>query len=111
MVLAAWQLPRLRGRIDLFVNFISFQEMEPDVVENYLAEVDRLDARYVLLRNIREGRESPASAGGLGVLDPPRSEHYDRFLPGYELVAANAIPFGFATVDGSHSELRLYRRR
>nr|VFJ60701.1 MAG: putative sugar O-methyltransferase [Candidatus Kentron sp. DK] len=32
-VLCSWQIERLRGKVDLFVNFISFQEMEPHVVE------------------------------------------------------------------------------
>ncbi len=111
MILCPWQLPRLVGQVDLFVNFISFQEMEPDVVANYLAQVDRLAAKYVLLRNIREGREVAREKGALGVIDPVTSGHYDEMLPGYDLVDCNVIPFGFATVDGFHSELRLFARR
>lgn len=109
-VLCPWQLPALQGEVDLFVNFISFQEMEPEVVEHYLAQVDRLAARHVLLRNLREGARVAADEG-LGVRRPTVGADYDRFLPRYELVATNVLPFGFATVDGFHSELRLYRRR
>lgn len=109
-VLCAWQLPRLRGSVDLFVNSISFQEMEPEVVENYLSHVRRLEARLVLLRNLREGKQIAEQEGQLGVAQATRAEHYDRFLPGYDLVATNVVPFGFRTVDGFHSELRLYRR-
>ena len=57
VVLNSWQLPKLKGKIDLFVNFISFQEMEPEVVKNYLENVYRLGAKFVLLRNIREGKK------------------------------------------------------
>ena len=85
--------------------------MEPDIVEGYLREVARLQARYVLLRNLAEGKEIAYTEEQLGVREPTRSEDYDRFLPEYELVAANVIPFGYRTVDGYHSELRLYRRR
>ncbi len=109
-VLPSWLLPRIIGSVDLFVNFISFQEMEPDVVEGYLRQVARLQARHVLLRNIAEGREIAHTDDQLGVREPTRSEDYDRFLPDYELLAANVIPFGYRTVDGYHSELRLYRR-
>lgn len=108
--LATWQLPKLEGQIDLFVNFISFQEMEPGVVQNYLAHVDRLQTRYVLLRNIREGK-AKAATGHVGVIDPIKGEMYDDFLSAYRLLATNTVPFGYRTVDGFHSELRLYERR
>ena len=108
-VLAAWQLPRLRGSVDLFVNFISFQEMEPGVVQNYLAQVARLQTRYVLLRNLRE--EMGRSDKELSVKDTLVPGDYDRFLPDYELVAVNTVPFGHWTPDDFHSELRLYKRK
>jgi putative sugar O-methyltransferase len=110
MVLCPWQLPRLEGRVDLAWNFISFQEMEPDVVAGYLGHVARLGARFVLLRNLREGKQQRSSANPVGVVRPIRGDDYDAFLPGYRLVATNVHPFGFRTIDGFHSELRLYRR-
>lgn len=110
-MLASWQLPVVRGRVDLFVNFISFQEMEPAVVRNYLAHVDRLGARLVLLRNIREGKAKAPSADALGVREPVVGTMYDQFLDNYRLLATNTVPFGYRTVDGFHSELRLYERR
>ncbi|QBF84005.1 putative sugar O-methyltransferase [Shewanella maritima] len=109
-VACPWQLPNISGELDLFVNFISFQEMEPDVVENYLKHVDRLNTKYVLLRNLREGKQL-AKDGHAGVKQQIKGEDYDRFLPNYQLVATNVHPFGFETIDGFNSELRLYKRQ
>ena len=110
-VLCAWQIEALRGQADLFVNFISFQEMEPAVVANYLRHVDRLQTRWVLLRNMREGKQVRRGAGSVGVETPIRSEDYLTLLTGYELVERNVLPYGFRTVDGFHLELMLLRRR
>ena len=110
-VLCSWQIERLRGKVDLFVNFISFQEMEPSVVSNYLKHVERLGTRWVLLRNIREGKQLRRGTNSVGVKIPIKSEDYLSFLPSFELVDRNVYPFGFRTVDGYHSELLLLRRR
>jgi len=109
-VLCPWQLPKLRGKIDLFVNYISFQEMEPDVVKNYLAEVRRLGAKWVLLRNILEGKPKRTESNPVGVEVPILGGDYDAFLPGYTRVYAGTCPFGYRTVDGFHSEIRIYQR-
>lgn len=109
-VLCAWQIERLQGRVDLFVNFISFQEMEPHIVRNYLSQVDRLGTRWVLLRNMREGKQK-RKAGGVGVDTPITSDDYLAMLPAYELVERNVHPFGYKTVDGYHSELLLFKRK
>ena len=108
-VLCSWQIEQLQGEIDLFVNFISFQEMEPDVVQNYLHHVDRLKTRWVLMRNMREGKQLQR-AGHVGVTTPIRTEDYPDMLPNYRLIARNVQPFGFETVDGFHSELQLFQR-
>ncbi len=108
MVLCPWQLPRVRGSVDLLWNFISFQEMEPEVVRFYLGEGRRLGAKYVLLRNLREGKQKKRPGSLVGVDTPILGEDYDGFLPDYRLVATNVFPFGYRTVDGFHSELRLY---
>lgn len=57
IVLCPWQFTNLEGKFDLFTNFISFQEMEPDVVQNYIRLVQRHTPDYVLLRNLREGKK------------------------------------------------------
>jgi len=111
MVICPWQLPCLTGEIDLLWNFISFQEMEPHVVQFYLDQGRRLEARFVLLRNLREGKEKKRPDSPVGVENPTTAGDYDAFLPDYDLVATNVFPFGFRTVDGFHSELRLYKRK
>lgn len=110
-VICPWQLPRLEGKIDLFVNFVSFQEMEPPVVRNYLAQVQRLEPELVLLRNLREGKQVARKPGDIGVKDPILGSDYDDFLDQYALVASNVLPYGHLTEDGFHSELKLYRKR
>ena len=109
-VLCSWQIEQLQGEVDLFVNFISFQEMEPDVVANYLIHVDRLKSRWVLLRNMREGKQIQKE-GHVGVKTPIRSDDYVNMLSNYNLVARNVHPFGYETVDGFHSELQLFKRK
>ncbi|MBR9726705.1 putative sugar O-methyltransferase [Shewanella intestini] len=110
-VLCPWQLPEVTGELDLFVNFISFQEMEPDIVANYLEHVTRLNCKYVLLRNLREGKKLAIDDSHLGVKKQIKAEDYDAFLTAYDLLSTNVHPFGFETIDGFHSELRLYQRK
>jgi hypothetical protein len=106
-----WQLRRLRGTIDLFVNFISFQEMEPAVVVNYLGLVSSLAPRWVLLRNLKEGRQRRQHPDAVGVDEPVLGDDYAAMLPDHRLVERGAMPFGYVTVDRFHSELLLFRHR
>lgn len=108
-VLCNWQIEQLSGEIDLFVNFISFQEMEPFVVSNYLQHIDRLKSKWILLRNMREGKQKKTSTS-LGVEVPILSEDYLSMLGNYRLIARNVHPFGYETVDNFHSELLLLER-
>ena len=108
-VLCSWQIEKLVGKVDLFVNYISFQEMEEDVVANYLNHVSRLEADWVLLRNMREGKQLK-SEHRFGVNKAIKSEDYGNMLEGYELIERNIHPFGFKTVDGFHSEILLFKR-
>ena len=110
-VLCSWQIEKLVGKIDLFVNFISFQEMEPVIVKNYLSQVERLGARWILLRNMREGKQKRTADHLAGVETPILSDDYLSMLPGYELVERNVHPFGYRTVDWFHSELLLLRKK
>jgi putative sugar O-methyltransferase len=109
-VLCSWQIERLVGQIDLFVNFISFQEMEPHIVKNYLDHVTRLGAKWILLRNMKEGK-NVSKGKDLGVIKPILGDDYLTMLPDYNLIARNVIPFGFETVDNFNSELILLKKK
>lgn len=108
--ICSWQIPHLKGKIDLFVNFISFQEMEPDVVQNYCNYIDKLEPKYILLRNMLEGKRKKSSNFTCGVDEPILGDDYDTFLPNYKLIDSDSATFGFITEDGFHSELRIYIR-
>ena len=109
-VLCPWQIEHLQGEIDLFLNFISFQEMEPDVVKNYLKHISRLKTRWILLRNIREGKQVRKNGSSVGVEVPIKTDDYLAMLPKYRLIERNVFPYGYLTVDNFHSELLLLRR-
>jgi putative sugar O-methyltransferase len=86
------QFPLLESvPMDLFWNGASFQEMEPDVVENYLSVVNRR-ASAVYLHELMEGL-SVARKGEKGVLEPTTLAHYRRFLSSFELMdMAHGLP-------------------
>ncbi len=99
-----WRIEDLQGSIDLFVNFISFQEMEPHIVKNYISHVQRLSPKWVLLRNMREGKQL-ATDTIVGVQKQIKSEDYLEFFSNYEFVKSSVLEYGFETVDGYSSEL------
>lgn len=109
--IASWQIPKLKGNIDLFVNFISFQEMEPAIVKNYCKYVIDLNPKYILLRNIEEGKKKKDENTTYGVEEPILGTDYDSFFPNHQLLATDGAIFGFQTEDGFHSQLRLYQRK
>jgi putative sugar O-methyltransferase len=110
-VLCAWQLPRLRGRFNLFVNSVSFQEMEPRVVENYARLVQGLVDDYLLLRNSIAGKTVARAAGDIGVAQPIVRDDYPRFFDQFERVAADGVTFGDTSSKGFVSEVTVWRRR
>ncbi|WP_346891639.1 putative sugar O-methyltransferase [uncultured Roseibium sp.] len=109
-VLPNWQVEALSGRIDVFVNFFSFQEMEPEVVANYLEHVDRLGPKWILLRNMREGKQERTDDNPVGVATPIKGPFYAEQLPNYVLRATDADIFGSTTADGFHSDLSVFER-
>ena len=111
-VLHSWQVEQLEGKIDLFVNFISFQEMELNIIQNYLNQIKKTEPNWILLRNIKEGKQLRKENNKTGVLVPIVTEDYIKMLEDqYELIDRNIFPFGYKTVDGFHSELTLYKRK
>ena len=105
-----WSIETLKGKIDLFVNFISFQEMEPNIVGNYASHVQKLEPEFLLLRNLREGKQKSIK-GRLGVNQPILGDDYLEFFDQYKLKASNTVPFGFQTVDGYNSEIMLLEKK
>ena len=105
-----WAIEKLDGKIDLFVNFISFQEMEPEIVKNYAQHIQRLNPNFLLLRNLREGKQK-ANGDQLGVKDPIKAKDYLRFFDQYRVRELNVFPFGYKTVDGFNSELMLMEKK
>jgi len=100
-VLCPWQLSKVAGSFDLFANFISFQEMEPPVVENYAREVKRLTPRHVLLRNSATGKPV-AVAGEMGVFEPTSTDRIiGYFEPEYRTVARDAYGAGHVKLSGT----------
>ena len=105
-----WRIEDLRGEIDLFVNFISFQEMEPHIVKNYATKVIKLNPKFILLRNLREGKQKKTGKN-VGVEQPIMREDYLDYFADYELLSSDIETFGYKTTDGFHSELLLFRRK
>jgi len=110
-VIPSWKIEKLQGQIDVFINSISFQEMEPVIVQSYLKTVARLKPKFILLRNLREGKNiEPDSGNGSHVIEPVERGFYINCLiqQGYQLYAENVIPFGRKTIDGFHSEILVF---
>lgn len=110
MVLLPWQLPKLKGEFDLFVNFFSFQEMEPDIVENYASHINRLVKGYLLLRNQRTGKQVAERPGDVGVLEPVTREHYIRFFEPFGVAGIDSRVFGNQK-DGFESEVIVFKHK
>jgi len=82
-----WKLPEITGlNYDLFINSASFQEMEPDVVLNYLTYVDRQTNKYIFLHELMEGKKEAHSKGNFGVLSPTTIDHYKQGLKSFRIV-------------------------
>jgi putative sugar O-methyltransferase len=85
-IFGSWQFPMLaRAQADLFWNAASFQEMEPNVVANYLQYVSQC-AATVFLHEFMEGHEIARRKGLTGVLERTMLEHYRRGLFNFDLV-------------------------
>lgn len=109
-VLPTWQIPKIAGEVDLFVNFFSFQEMEPENVENYASFVTRCNPRYIMIRNQRTGKQVASEPGKEGVLEPTTREHYLTFFSDYNCIGCNAEIFG-CIKDGFESEVMVFERK
>jgi putative sugar O-methyltransferase len=84
-VAPSWKFPLISHLdIDLFWNAASFQEMEPDIVANYLGFVSKV-SKYIYLQQNMSGKETAIKSGERGVLEPVTLEDYKNNLQGYKL--------------------------
>ncbi|TGN18792.1 putative sugar O-methyltransferase [Leptospira idonii] len=95
-----WKFPILKNhKIDLFWNAASFQEMEPDVVSNYLSIVN-MSAKTVFLQQRMEGKETASKKGEHGVLKATTLEDYKENLSNFKLVQIEDSLTAFGTLKG-----------
>lgn len=113
-----FDIDKINGKIDIFINFISFQEMELKVVENYLNKVKKLKPKFILLRNLREGKNTSKKNNlyshkyNFFVEKPIKSQYYKFLLKdSYFLLDSNVEPYGHKTWDNYNSELLLYKKK
>ena len=111
VILCPWQLPKLHGKIDLFANFISFQEMEPDIVQNYIKLVQDHEPEYVLLRNLKEGKRKKTSPDTLGVKEPVLLNEMISWFNQYKNVVSDTVSFGELKIDNFHSEITVLTKK
>lgn len=72
-VVPSWRIEDVEGDFDVFVNSFSFQEMEPEVVDNYIETVCAKGVTYAVSLNSEQGTAKAAKAGEWGSLEPVRS--------------------------------------
>ncbi|HET6986156.1 MAG TPA: putative sugar O-methyltransferase [Kribbella sp.] len=72
-VIPSWRLEDVQGDFDVFVNSFSFQEMEPEVVDNYIDKVCAKGVKYAVSLNSKLGTAKAQKAGEWGSLQPVTS--------------------------------------
>ena len=93
-VLPNWRIGDLAGSFDVFVNTFSFQEMEPDVVARYVADVAALGVDWVVSLNSKAGKRVATEGDEVGVIEPVTSDRIVALFEarGYDLVARHGDP-------------------
>jgi putative sugar O-methyltransferase len=110
--LPPWQLPLLRGTVDCFVNFVSFQEMEPEIVKNYISLVMPLTRKYVILRNSRHGKRMASADHLIGVKKQTSLDMMIDWFSDFELVNRDSLVFGNESRFGAfRSEVAILKRK
>lgn len=94
VVLCPWQLPKIKGSFEFFVNFMSFQEMEPKVVKNYIEYVEKLTTDFVLLRNSKFGKRIADEANNVGVKEPTTTDMMYNMFEKFSLAGRDSIIYG-----------------
>jgi len=85
-----WKFPLIENiHVDLFWNAASFQEMEPEVVSNYLKFVNT-QSKYSYLFEKMDGKELASENQGRGVLYKTTIKNYIDYLSDFRLVDLSA---------------------
>lgn len=88
VVLPTWKMPEWSSTpIDVFWNSASFQEMEPDVVANYLGLVKRMGAKWIYINAQPTGNYAQEWKPGQGGTKVPVVDAYyfEALQPAYRL--------------------------
>jgi len=81
-----WKFPIIEKlNIDLFWNAASFQEMEPEIVANYLYYINK-SASHVFLQQNMSGKKLAQKKGDVGVMEQTTLEDYKKGLANFELI-------------------------
>jgi len=95
-ILGNWKISTLENlECDGFWNSASLQEMEPDIVANYLKYVNSQTTQFVFLHETMGGQTLAKEEGKLGVLKKTTLEDYKRSLSNFVLhdsSIANHLP-------------------
>ena len=91
-IIGNWKISEIENlTYELFWNTVSFQEMEPDVVLNYLKFVNQQSTKFVFLNEMLEGKEIASGKGKYGVFKQTNLEHYKKGLKSFELVDTSKV--------------------
>lgn len=95
-IFASWDIEKISGDFDLFLNCYSFQEMEPCVVENYIAFICNIRPSLIVSLNSRLGKPmkseaTPEEAGVIEQVISPFIEEQFRSR-GYRLLSRQGRP-------------------
>jgi len=86
-IFPTWKISDIKNfNYDLFWNSGSFQEMEPEIVLNYLNFVNNQTNKGIFLNETMDGKEVAAKVGNHGVLNPTKMSHYTKGLKNFNLI-------------------------
>jgi len=86
--------------------------MEPYILKNYIKHIFRLKPKYILLRNLREGKQKITEKNQIGVKQQIKTNLYKSLLKtNYNLIFQNVLPFGYKTYDNFNSEILIFKRK
>jgi len=86
-IFGSWKIAELSNfSCDLFWNAASLQEMEPEIVLNYLNYINGFTRKYVFLDELMKGQKLAPAKGQRGVLEQTKLEHYKKGLKDFQLI-------------------------